>query len=163
MSHNFPFWINLRGKTYKTYSQKTLAKPLQLTLLPFFFTTYVKTNYWCQTNVWFPRIHFGAAVYHVGTVDTNLRRIKVSSFCESGSDLLNWHILAHAEPRAFSANVSPCVAPQAEISSLQQLLLSKNTEIESLHSQLLARPPLSPESSERGKQSPRPQILILPA
>ncbi|XP_059180028.1 liprin-beta-2 [Centropristis striata] len=40
-------------------------------------------------------------------------------------------------------------ATKAEISSLQQLLLSKNTEIESLHTQLLARPPLSPESSER--------------
>ncbi|XP_076593634.1 liprin-beta-2 isoform X1 [Chaetodon auriga] len=40
-------------------------------------------------------------------------------------------------------------ATKAEISSLQQLLLSKNAEIESLHTQLLARPPLSPESSER--------------
>ncbi|XP_042359096.1 liprin-beta-2 isoform X4 [Plectropomus leopardus] len=38
---------------------------------------------------------------------------------------------------------------KAEISSLQQLLLSKNAEIESLHTQLLARPSLSPESSER--------------
>ncbi|XP_044057122.1 liprin-beta-2 isoform X1 [Siniperca chuatsi] len=40
-------------------------------------------------------------------------------------------------------------ATKAEISSLQQLLLSKNAEIESLHTQLLARPSLSPESSER--------------
>ncbi|XP_068171697.1 liprin-beta-2 isoform X2 [Antennarius striatus] len=40
-------------------------------------------------------------------------------------------------------------ATKTEISSLQQLLLSKNAEIESLHTQLLARPPLSPESSER--------------
>ncbi|XP_071344337.1 liprin-beta-2 isoform X7 [Trachinotus anak] len=40
-------------------------------------------------------------------------------------------------------------ATKAEISSLQQLLLSKNAEIESLHTQLLARPSLSTESSER--------------
>nr|XP_020461628.1 liprin-beta-2-like isoform X1 [Monopterus albus] len=40
-------------------------------------------------------------------------------------------------------------ATKAEISSLQQLLLSKNAEIESLQSQLLARPSLSTESSER--------------
>ncbi|XP_018523549.1 liprin-beta-2 isoform X1 [Lates calcarifer] len=40
-------------------------------------------------------------------------------------------------------------ATKAEISSLQQLLLSKNAEIESLHTQLLARPTLSTESSER--------------
>ncbi|XP_037605371.1 liprin-beta-2 isoform X3 [Sebastes umbrosus] len=40
-------------------------------------------------------------------------------------------------------------ATKAEISSLQQLLLSKNAEIESLHTQLLARPSLSPESPER--------------
>ncbi|XP_047219518.1 liprin-beta-2 isoform X4 [Girardinichthys multiradiatus] len=38
---------------------------------------------------------------------------------------------------------------KAEICSLQQLLLSKNAEIESLHTQLLARPPLTPEISER--------------
>lgn len=49
--------------------------------------------------------------------------------------------------------------PQAEISGLQQLLLSKNAEIESLHTQLLARPSLSPESSERGKQSTQLQAL----
>ncbi|XP_054626854.1 liprin-beta-2 isoform X2 [Dunckerocampus dactyliophorus] len=40
-------------------------------------------------------------------------------------------------------------ATKVEISSLQQLLLSKDAEIESLHNQLLARPPLSTESSER--------------
>ncbi|XP_071385104.1 liprin-beta-2 [Centroberyx affinis] len=40
-------------------------------------------------------------------------------------------------------------ATKAEISSLQQLLLSKNAEIESLHTQLLARPSLSTESSDR--------------
>ncbi|XP_029904402.1 liprin-beta-2 isoform X2 [Myripristis murdjan] len=40
-------------------------------------------------------------------------------------------------------------ATKAEISSLQQLLLSKNAEIESLHTQLLARPSLSAESSDR--------------
>ncbi|XP_051236414.1 liprin-beta-2 isoform X4 [Dicentrarchus labrax] len=43
-------------------------------------------------------------------------------------------------------------ATKAEISSLQQLLLSKNAEIESLHTQLLARPSLSPESSERDQE-----------
>lgn len=42
-------------------------------------------------------------------------------------------------------------AQQAEISSLQQLLLTKNAEIENLHTQLSARPSSSPESSERGK------------
>ncbi|XP_041755012.1 liprin-beta-2 isoform X5 [Coregonus clupeaformis] len=40
-------------------------------------------------------------------------------------------------------------ATKAEISDLQQLLLSKNAEIDSLHTQLLARPPLSTETSER--------------
>ncbi|XP_008295296.1 liprin-beta-2 isoform X2 [Stegastes partitus] len=40
-------------------------------------------------------------------------------------------------------------ATKAEISSLQQLLLSKNAEIESLHNQLLARPSLTSESTER--------------
>ncbi|CAI5645703.1 unnamed protein product [Oreochromis niloticus] len=40
-------------------------------------------------------------------------------------------------------------ATKAEISSLQQLLHSKNAEIESLHSQLLARPSLTTESAER--------------
>ncbi|KAM4592664.1 liprin-beta-2 isoform 5-T5 [Odontesthes bonariensis] len=40
-------------------------------------------------------------------------------------------------------------ATKAEISSLQQLLLSKNAEIESLQTQLLARPALTTESSER--------------
>ncbi|XP_054892464.1 liprin-beta-2 isoform X7 [Poeciliopsis prolifica] len=40
-------------------------------------------------------------------------------------------------------------ASKAEISSLQQLLLTKNAEIESLHTQLLARPPLTTEISER--------------
>ncbi|XP_078106377.1 liprin-beta-2 isoform X2 [Sander vitreus] len=43
-------------------------------------------------------------------------------------------------------------ATKAEISSLQQLLLSKNAEIESLHNQLLARPSPSPESSERDQE-----------
>ncbi|KAM3625984.1 uncharacterized protein V6R79_020832 [Siganus canaliculatus] len=43
-------------------------------------------------------------------------------------------------------------ATKAEISSLQQLLLSKNSEIESLHTQLLARPSLSTESSERDQE-----------
>ncbi|KAL3065361.1 hypothetical protein OYC64_015519 [Pagothenia borchgrevinki] len=41
---------------------------------------------------------------------------------------------------------------KAEISSLQQLLLSKNSEIESLHTQLLVRPFLSPESPERDQE-----------
>ncbi|XP_047437367.1 liprin-beta-2 isoform X7 [Mugil cephalus] len=40
-------------------------------------------------------------------------------------------------------------ATKAEISSLQQLLLTKNAEIESLHTQLLSRPSLTTESSER--------------
>uniref|UniRef100_A0A3B3XLR6 SAM domain-containing protein n=2 Tax=Poecilia mexicana TaxID=48701 RepID=A0A3B3XLR6_9TELE len=40
-------------------------------------------------------------------------------------------------------------ATKAEIGSLQQLLLTKNAEIESLHTQLLARPPLTTEISER--------------
>ncbi|XP_032416955.1 liprin-beta-2 isoform X6 [Xiphophorus hellerii] len=40
-------------------------------------------------------------------------------------------------------------ATKAEISNLQQLLLTKNAEIESLHTQLLARPPLTTEISER--------------
>ncbi|XP_039651820.1 liprin-beta-2 isoform X2 [Perca fluviatilis] len=43
-------------------------------------------------------------------------------------------------------------ATKAEISSLQQLLLSKNAEIESLHNQLLARSSPSPESSERDQE-----------
>lgn len=46
-------------------------------------------------------------------------------------------------------------ATKAEINSLQQLLLSKNAEIESLHTQLLARPSLSPESSERDQELQR--------
>ncbi|XP_041849525.1 liprin-beta-2 isoform X2 [Melanotaenia boesemani] len=41
---------------------------------------------------------------------------------------------------------------KAEISSLQQLLLSKNAEIERLHTQLLARPALTTESSERDQE-----------
>ncbi|XP_029953075.1 liprin-beta-2 isoform X2 [Salarias fasciatus] len=40
-------------------------------------------------------------------------------------------------------------ATKAEISSLQQLLLTKNAEIESLHTQLMARPSLPTESIER--------------
>ncbi|XP_034534654.1 LOW QUALITY PROTEIN: liprin-beta-2 [Notolabrus celidotus] len=44
---------------------------------------------------------------------------------------------------------------KAEISSLQQLLLCKNAEIESLHTQLLARPSLSTESSERDQELQR--------
>ncbi|XP_038162667.1 liprin-beta-2 isoform X3 [Cyprinodon tularosa] len=40
-------------------------------------------------------------------------------------------------------------ATKTEINSLQQLLLSKNAEIESLHTQLLARPPLTTEISTR--------------
>ncbi|XP_077376169.1 liprin-beta-2 isoform X2 [Festucalex cinctus] len=43
-------------------------------------------------------------------------------------------------------------ASKVEISSLQQLLLSKNAEIESLHTQILARPPLATESSERDQE-----------
>ncbi|XP_068439431.1 liprin-beta-2 isoform X2 [Clinocottus analis] len=46
-------------------------------------------------------------------------------------------------------------ATKAEISSLQQLLLSKNMEIESLHTQLLARPSLFPESPERDQELQR--------
>ncbi|KAM6980941.1 liprin-beta-2 [Aplochiton taeniatus] len=38
---------------------------------------------------------------------------------------------------------------KAEISDLQRVLLSKNAEIESLHSQLLARPTVSTDSSDR--------------
>ncbi|XP_035484936.1 liprin-beta-2 isoform X2 [Scophthalmus maximus] len=49
-------------------------------------------------------------------------------------------------------------ATKAEISSLQQLLLSKNTEIESLHTQLLTRPSLSAESSERDQELQRLKI-----
>ncbi|KAM6943604.1 LOW QUALITY PROTEIN: liprin-beta-2 [Xenentodon cancila] len=40
-------------------------------------------------------------------------------------------------------------ATKAEISSLQQLLLSKNAEIERLHTQLLTRPSLTSESADR--------------
>ncbi|XP_062417761.1 liprin-beta-2 isoform X1 [Pungitius pungitius] len=47
------------------------------------------------------------------------------------------------------------IATKAEISSLQQLLLSKNTEIESLHTQLLARPSQSTESPERDQEMQR--------
>ncbi|XP_043993095.1 liprin-beta-2 isoform X6 [Gambusia affinis] len=46
-------------------------------------------------------------------------------------------------------------ATKAEISSLQQLLLTKNAEIESLHTQLLARPPLTTEISERDQELQR--------
>ncbi|XP_029284392.1 LOW QUALITY PROTEIN: liprin-beta-2 [Cottoperca gobio] len=46
-------------------------------------------------------------------------------------------------------------ATKAEISSLQQLLLCKNTEIESLHTQLQARPSLSLESPERDQELQR--------
>ncbi|KAM6950112.1 liprin-beta-2 isoform 2-T2 [Lycodopsis pacificus] len=46
-------------------------------------------------------------------------------------------------------------ATKAEIISLQQLLLSKNVEIESLHTQLLARPSQSPESPERDQELQR--------
>uniref|UniRef100_A0A7N8WYK9 PPFIA binding protein 2a n=1 Tax=Mastacembelus armatus TaxID=205130 RepID=A0A7N8WYK9_9TELE len=52
---------------------------------------------------------------------------------------------------------------KAEINTLQQHLLSKNAEIESLHNQLLARPSLTSESSEKGKQSTRLQALHQPA
>lgn len=41
--------------------------------------------------------------------------------------------------------------PQVEVSSLQQLVLTKNAEIEDLHAQLLSRPPSSAENSEKGK------------
>lgn len=46
-------------------------------------------------------------------------------------------------------------ATKAEISSLQQLLLSKNAEIESLHTQLLARPSLSAECTEKDQELQR--------
>ncbi|XP_075879664.1 liprin-beta-2 isoform X4 [Nelusetta ayraudi] len=46
-------------------------------------------------------------------------------------------------------------ATKAEISSLQQLLLTKNAEIENLHTQLSARPSASPESSERDQELQR--------
>lgn len=52
-------------------------------------------------------------------------------------------------PDFFYFFYSPPIT-QAELSDLQQLLLSKNAEIDSLHTQLLARP-LSTETSERGK------------
>ncbi|XP_038855673.1 liprin-beta-2-like [Salvelinus namaycush] len=45
-------------------------------------------------------------------------------------------------------------AAKAELSDLQQLLLSKNAEIDSLHTQLLARP-LSTETSERDQELQR--------
>ncbi|XP_045564761.1 liprin-beta-2 isoform X6 [Salmo salar] len=45
-------------------------------------------------------------------------------------------------------------ATKAELSDLQQLLLSKNAEIDSLHTQLLARP-LSTETSERDQELQR--------
>ncbi|XP_029495303.1 liprin-beta-2-like isoform X6 [Oncorhynchus nerka] len=45
-------------------------------------------------------------------------------------------------------------ATMAELSDLQQLLLSKNAEIDSLHTQLLARP-LSTETSERDQELQR--------
>uniref|UniRef100_A0A3Q3N4V9 PPFIA binding protein 2a n=1 Tax=Mastacembelus armatus TaxID=205130 RepID=A0A3Q3N4V9_9TELE len=41
---------------------------------------------------------------------------------------------------------------KAEINTLQQHLLSKNAEIESLHNQLLARPSLTSESSEKDQE-----------
>ncbi|XP_061736766.1 liprin-beta-2 isoform X7 [Nerophis ophidion] len=44
---------------------------------------------------------------------------------------------------------------EVEISGLQQRLLSKDAEIESLHTQLLARPPLSTECSERDEELQR--------
>ncbi|KAM4744742.1 liprin-beta-2 isoform 2-T2 [Anableps anableps] len=46
-------------------------------------------------------------------------------------------------------------ATKAEISNLQQLLLTKNAEIESLHTQLLARPLLTTEISERDQELQR--------
>ncbi|XP_035806675.2 liprin-beta-2 isoform X2 [Amphiprion ocellaris] len=46
-------------------------------------------------------------------------------------------------------------ATKAEISSLQQLLLSKNAEIESLHNQLLARPSLTSDTTERDQELQR--------
>ncbi|XP_061522090.1 liprin-beta-2 isoform X3 [Phycodurus eques] len=46
-------------------------------------------------------------------------------------------------------------ASKVEISSLQQLLLSKNAEIESLHTQLLTRPPLATENSEKDQELQR--------
>ncbi|XP_037103666.1 liprin-beta-2 isoform X2 [Syngnathus acus] len=46
-------------------------------------------------------------------------------------------------------------ASKVEISSLQQLLLGKNAEIESLHTQLLARPPRATESTERDQELQR--------
>ncbi|KAM4603059.1 liprin-beta-2 isoform 3-T3 [Polymixia lowei] len=46
-------------------------------------------------------------------------------------------------------------ATKAEINSLQQLLLSKNAEIENLHTQLLARPCVSTDSSERDQELQR--------
>ncbi|XP_061736737.1 liprin-beta-2 isoform X3 [Nerophis ophidion] len=46
-------------------------------------------------------------------------------------------------------------ATKVEISGLQQRLLSKDAEIESLHTQLLARPPLSTECSERDEELQR--------
>ncbi|XP_051919429.1 liprin-beta-2 isoform X2 [Hippocampus zosterae] len=46
-------------------------------------------------------------------------------------------------------------ASKVEISNLQELLLSKNVEIESLHTQLMARPSLATESSERDQELQR--------
>ncbi|XP_057708640.1 liprin-beta-2 isoform X3 [Corythoichthys intestinalis] len=46
-------------------------------------------------------------------------------------------------------------ASKVEINSLQQLLLNKNTEIESLHTQLLTRSPLVTASSERDQELQR--------
>uniref|UniRef100_A0A8C5DTH1 Liprin-beta-2-like n=1 Tax=Gouania willdenowi TaxID=441366 RepID=A0A8C5DTH1_GOUWI len=46
-------------------------------------------------------------------------------------------------------------ATKTEVSSLQQLLLSKNTEIESLHAQLMTRPLLTTDSTERDQELQR--------
>lgn len=46
-----------------------------------------------------------------------------------------------------------CLPPQAEISELQQLLASKDAEIECLQTQLLARGGTANDNAERGTHS----------
>lgn len=80
------------------------------------------------------------------------------ALCSACTNMFRQYVFA--ELHVWYDETSHCVATprcppspptQAEISSLQQLLLTKNAEIESLHTQLSARPSLSPQSSERGK------------
>uniref|UniRef100_H3D8H7 PPFIA binding protein 2a n=1 Tax=Tetraodon nigroviridis TaxID=99883 RepID=H3D8H7_TETNG len=51
-------------------------------------------------------------------------------------------------------------ATKVEVSSLQQLVLTKNAEIEGLHAQLLTRPSSSAENSEKDKELQRLRIAM---